>query len=394
MFPSFIPPAAKRLIGLIALSLGFSATAAAQTRVLFVGNSFTHGQYAPVLNYNFPAVTDLNYGLPATDPRAHDPGMPARFGGIPGIFKKFTTQAGLNYDVQIEAISGKTLQYHHTNALSVIAQPGWDKVVLQEQSNRPVPTARGGNWALFYDYATRLETAVHGISPATQLYLYQTWARPDFTYPAGTAYFGLPIDSMTQDLHRAYYRAASTNGQFAAVAPVGDAFLTAITTGVAMRNPYTPDPTKINLWAVDQVHPSKWGSYLSACVLFYQLTDVDPRTLGGSEQVAVDMSITPTVAVALQEIAYQQVNAAVTATAELLPNRAPLDVWPNPAQGSVRVAGLVAGQVVGVYNALGQQIATAVASAAGTLELALPAQAPAGMYVVRAGAQSRWLAVQ
>lgn len=309
------PLNAQRLGGLAAVLLGLSASASAQTRVLFVGNSFTHGQYAPALNYNAAAITDVNFGLPATDPRAHDAGMQAAFGGVPGIFKKFTTQAGLSYDVHIEAVSGKSLEFHHANALSVIARPGWDKVVLQEQSTRPTPTNRGGNRQLFYTYSTLLEQAVHGASPAAQVYLYGTWARPDFTYPTGSRYAGLPIDSMAQDLQKTYKQAFITNGHFAAVAPVGDAWLRAITAGVATRNPYSPDASKINLWASDQVHASKWGSYLSALVLFYQLTSVDPRTLGASEQAAAELGITPADAVALQQIAYQQVAAPTTSAA-------------------------------------------------------------------------------
>jgi hypothetical protein len=309
MLSSLLSTVSRRLISLSVAVLGLSVPVSAQTRVLFVGNSFTHGQYAPALNYNAAAITDVNFGLPAGNPRAHDAGMPAAFGGVPGIFKKFTTQAGLNYDVTIEAVSSTSLQFHHTNVLSVIAQPGWDKVVLQEQSTRPVPTARGGNPALFYDYSTRLEQAIHAASPAAQVYLYGTWARPDFTYPSGSRYAGLPIDSMAFDLHRTYYQAFATNGRYAAVAPVGDAWMRAIATGVATRNPYTPDPSKINLWASDQVHASRWGSYLSALVLFYQLTNVDPRTLGAGEQAAVDLGITPTAAVALQQLAYQQISS-------------------------------------------------------------------------------------
>jgi len=373
--------------------LGLGTPASAQTRVLFVGNSFTHGQYTPVLYYNSAAVKDLNYGLPATDPRVHDAGMPDAFGGVPGIFKKFTTQAGLNYDVQIEAVSGKSLQFHYTSALAAIAQPGWDKVVLQEQSVRPVPTARGGSRPLFYDYATRLEQAIHAASPAAQVYLYETWGRADFTYPNGQSYSGFPIDTMTQDLHNGYYRAFATNGHYAAVAPVGDAWLRAITTGVAMRNPYTPDPSKINLWNVDYVHPSKWGGYLSALVLFYQLTNVDPRTLGAGEQAAADLGIAPATAVALQQVAYQQVTNAPLAAAVPATSRSQLAVWPNPSQGQVQVTGLTAKEIVGVYNALGQQVATAVVPASGTLELALPAQLPAGVYVIRAGSQACRLAV-
>ena len=99
-----------------------------------------------MLNYSSAAVTDENYGLPPTDPRYESvPSEPGPWGGIPGILKKMTDEAGLNYEVHLEAISGNSLQYHYTNALSVIAQASWNKVVLQEVSNRPIPTSRGGN---------------------------------------------------------------------------------------------------------------------------------------------------------------------------------------------------------------------------------------------------------
>ena len=51
---------------------------------------------------------------------------------------------------------------------------------------------------------------------------------------------------------------------------------------------------------------SKWGSYLSACVLFGRLTGRDPRALGGGEAAAAALGIAPAEATALQEVAYQQ----------------------------------------------------------------------------------------
>jgi hypothetical protein len=231
--------ACKRQAGACLLALlGLAGTATAQTHVLFVGDSFTHGKYAPVRNYNAAAVTDENYGLPATSPRyesmASEPGP---WGGIPGIFKKFTDEAGLSYNVHLEAISAKSLQYHYDNALAVIAQPTWQKVVLQELSTKPLPTSRGGDRAAFYSAVTSLEQAIHAVNPTAQVYLYQTWARADLTYPAGAPYAGLPVDSMTQDLHRGYAQAATLDGRIEAVAPAGEAWLQAIAAGLAERNP-------------------------------------------------------------------------------------------------------------------------------------------------------------
>ena len=37
--------------------------------VLFVGNSFFHGKWPPVLNYNAENVKDENFGFPKESPR-------------------------------------------------------------------------------------------------------------------------------------------------------------------------------------------------------------------------------------------------------------------------------------------------------------------------------------
>jgi len=281
-----------------------------QTRVLFVGNSLIHTRYPPALNYNAAAITDENFGQPPNSPRHQlDPTMPGPWGGVPGIFKKFTDQAGLNYAVHLEAINAATLEYHEAYALSVVQRQPWDKVVLQENSTTPLPVARTGQPSIFNDYATRLEVAVHARNPAASVYLLQHWARADLTYPANMPYSGLPIDTMTQDLHQAFYRLLARNPRFAAVVPVGDAWLRAIRAGVALRNPYSPTAGLLNLWNVDHYHPSKWGAYLAAGVLFAQLTGLDPRTLGRTEQAAADLGISPAAAVALQQLAFEQVLA-------------------------------------------------------------------------------------
>src|ERR1700761_6566571 len=63
-----------------ALSAFAPLYAAAPPNILFVGNSFTHGNYAPLQGYNSSGITDTNnYG----------------YGGIPGVFQKMTV--GLGY---------------------------------------------------------------------------------------------------------------------------------------------------------------------------------------------------------------------------------------------------------------------------------------------------------
>lgn len=324
-------PLAVAVLGLLPLvTLGQTTP----VRVLFVGNSFTHGKFDPVRLYNAAGVTDENYGQ--TGARAENYAGP--WGGIPGIFKKFADQAGLSYEVHIESISGQPLEYHYNNALAVSKQATWNKVVLQDQSTYPIPSNRTGNRTSFYNYATKLEQAVHGQNAQTQVYLYETWARADMTYPSGQPYSGLPIDTMFQDLHNGYYAEYRTNGKFAAVAPAGDAWLRAIQQGTATRNPYSPETGKINLWGADYYHPGNWGSYLNALVLFYTLTGVDPRTLGGSEQVAAALSIPAADATALQQVAYQQVNAPVS-TGPTTPPATTTPVAFTPGNIAVAVVG-------------------------------------------------------
>lgn len=261
--------------------------------------------------------------------------------------------------MHLEAISAKLLQYHYTNALSVIAQPNWQQVVLQELSTRPLPASRDGDRPTFYGAVANLEQAIHAANPATQVYLYQTWARADLTYPSGAPYAGLPIDSMTQDLHVGYARAAALDGRLAGVAPAGDAWLRAIQANVAQRNPYAPVASQFDLWASDYLHPSAWGSYLNACVLFYQLTGLDPCTLGAGEQAAPALGLTPTQAVALQQVAYQQVAAQPLATTPPQLGGS-VTCWPNPARTQVQVSGPPPGQLLSVCDALGRLVATKV----------------------------------
>ena len=55
-------------------------------------------------------------------------------GGVPALFKSFTVQAGLDYDVSLETRAGAGLEFHLENKQEVIGSRSWDKVVMQGQS--------------------------------------------------------------------------------------------------------------------------------------------------------------------------------------------------------------------------------------------------------------------
>ena len=92
----------------------------------------------------------------------------------------------------------------------------------------------------------------------------------------------------------------------AGIAPVGEAFLRAVQSGLATRDPYAADALGddlIDLWFDDGFHPSKYGSYLSALTLFGTLTGLNPAMFGADEFAAFDLGISAADAVALQRLA-------------------------------------------------------------------------------------------
>ncbi len=377
-----------RLLGLTLAALLQVTTQAAHAadpvKILFVGNSYTFGRVDPVMSYNAANVHDLTAGFWAANPSGTNAWEPHPWGGVPGIFKKMTDEAGLNYDVSLSTRNAASLRGQFLNTANStwdlrgnVASQTWDKVVLQEQSDAALPAGKGknANLAAFNAYADKFENFIHqgaaqsytetqlygglaacmatglsqascntvrnipanpNASAATQVYLEQTWARPDMveahkiTTPdtsspdgspivdtssaggAATLYYG-SLAAMTADLHSSFYAKATSNPAFAGVVPVGDAFQRAVDQGLAAGSGfYGADGTWItpaaglDLWWKDRLHASKYGSYLSALMLFGSITGLDPLSLGSAEQAAADLGIGADTALALQQIASQQ----------------------------------------------------------------------------------------
>lgn len=274
-------------------SVGASA-AFGQASVLFVGNSFTLGHDTPTIGYNHDAITDVNGRHP---------------GGVPGIFKKLTVQAGLSVNVSIEAAGAKALAYHLDQKSALIGGSKWDTVVLQEQSTEPLPADHGGHPVAFQQSADALQDMILAKNPKARVIIYGTWASPA---SAKSQRYGDNLQAMQKDLREAFRhlqaRSARTPGKpdYFAVAPVGDAFMRAVELGYA-----DPDPSDgisaglFYLWDSDNRHAGKYGSYLAAAVFFGKITGIDPRTLGAGEgTAAADFGISPVVAKQLHQIAY------------------------------------------------------------------------------------------
>lgn len=384
------------------LALALSATLAAPAlaadpiKILFVGNSYTFGRVDPVMSYNAAAVHDLTAGFAAINPAGTNESFePHPWGGVPGIFKKMTDQAGLAYDVSLSTRNAASLRGQFLNTANAdwnlrgnVASQQWDTVVLQEQSDAALPPGKGknANQATFNAYADQFERFIHNgaaqsykesalfgslaacmatglsqascnqtrtiaanthASAATKVYLEQTWARPDMveahkiTKPDTSTPDGRPIvdtsaaggdatlyyanlAGMTTDLHEAFYAKAASNPGFAGVVPVGDAFQRAVDQGLAQGSGfYGADGTfvdgatgQLNLWWLDRTHASKYGSYLSALTLFGSITGLNPLSLGAGEQAAADLGINSVTALALQQVASQQLGFAAAPVPE------------------------------------------------------------------------------
>ena len=346
----------------VGICMLFGAEAAAQTpptRILFVGNSYTFGRVDPVMSYNAANVHDLTAAFWALNATGTNAWEPHPWGGVPGIFKAMTEEAGLHYEVYSSTRNAASLRQHFLNAINKdwdlrgnVASQRWDVVVLQELSDGALPAGRSRNANLpaYRTYAAAFEQFIHqghastvdgheipanpNASPATRIYLTETWARPDMVFahlntradpgtpdgapvvdtrkPGTAALYYPSLAAMTADLHAGIFDTAAANPGFAGVIPAGDAFQRAVDQKLVQAGGFydasgacaeAPAGGPVGLWWKDRLHASKYGSYLDALVQFATLTGRDPRSLGADERSARDLGIDSATAQMLEEIA-------------------------------------------------------------------------------------------
>lgn len=282
------------MAGAVGSASGASAAFAAEARtIVFIGNSYTYGQNSAVRYYRAESVTDLN-----------GPGSNGKtIGGVPAIFKAFTVQAGLNYAVSLETAGGRGLDYHYAEKRDVLDK-SWDVVAMQGYST--LEGSQPGNPEVLKTASKKLVDMFRARNPKGEVWMSAIWSRADQVYPENTPWYGKPIDQMGADISVAY-NVAARNANASGVVEIGLAWNRAFATKVAGSNPYLGMPSsQINLWSWDNYHPSDYGYYLEALMLFGTITGKDPLSLGGQEAVAEDLGFSSGQAVALQQIAHDQ----------------------------------------------------------------------------------------
>ena len=204
----------------------------AQTRVLFIGNSYTAVNNLPQLT----ADCALSIGF-----------------------------AGMPMEVASSTPGGTTFQTHTTNASSqsLINQGNWDYVVLQEQSQLPsFPDSQVATDC--FPFAAQLNDQILSVDSCTETVFYMTWGRQNGD--SGNCAFWPPVctyEGMDSLLNLRYRQMAIAND--AILSPVGALWN-------YIRNTYP----EINLYSADGSHPSLEGSYAAACSMIAVMLRTDP----------------------------------------------------------------------------------------------------------------------
>ena len=278
-----------------ALLMGSSAQAA--TSIVFVGNSFTLGAGSALKNYHMSEVHDLN--LP--DARGQT------IGGMASVFKEFTKEAGLDYDVSVEAVGGKNFDFHYDEKGKLLDR-AWDHVVMQSYSqlNKDDP----GNPAIVVEYAKKFDAMFHAKNPSVKYWFNATWSRADYKNKEIAPWVGKPVEQMGKDVYAGFEKAKAATPRVAGIIPVGLAWNRAFATGVADSTPADGiEAGKVDLWTWDSQHGSNPGYILASLVIFGQITGRDPLSLGDRENVAMDMGLTPAIMHSLEQVAHDELAA-------------------------------------------------------------------------------------
>ena len=272
-----------------------SAGAAGAGNILFIGNSFTFAFGSPVRYYRPDTVTDLN-----SDGQ----------GGVPALFKSFTEQAGLSYEVYLETAPGIGLDWHLEHKLATIEQKPWDAVVMHGYST--LDQKKPGDPKVLIDSVKRLAAILKARNPQVAVRIMATWPRADQTYEAQGAWYRKPIEVMAQDVRSGYDQAAAATPVVKAVIPVGDAWVRAMHAGLAkIRTPMMESRLASSIYGASMaITPAstaptsrRWSSSAAS------RDSIRAPWAAASCSAFLELGLSPAQTDALQQVAFDQLSA-------------------------------------------------------------------------------------
>lgn len=246
---------------------------------------------------------------------------------LPQLIKDIALANGDTLIFDSNCPGGQTFNGHFVAPLTItkITSMVWDKVVLQAQSQEPsFSPSQVASQTL--PYAIKLDSIIKHYNACTETVFFETWGRKNGD--ASNCPFYAPVCTYLgmQNRLRASYKlfADTTHSVFS---PAGEAFRKSIS-----LNP------SLELYNVDESHPSLEGSYLTACVfyetLFHKSVLSNTYTAGVS---SINVSF-------LQQTAHNVVNDSLmtwnigkynpcgTTGLNQLSSQHNIVLYPNPAQ--------------------------------------------------------------
>ncbi len=223
--------ALRQYLMLACLLVAAHSATADTLRVLFIGNSYT----------------DVN--------------------NLPDVVRRLASAGGDSLYYKASVPGGTTFQQHAAlpATVNLIAQGGWDYVVLQEQSQRPsFSDVQVANEV--YPYARKLDSLVHAYSPCAKTVFYMTWGRKNGdadncpVWPPVCTYQGM--DSLLQ---LRYSIMAQQNN--AMISPVAKVWRRLRNTAGAPE-----------LYQADESHPVPAGTYAAALSFYALLFNKNPES--------------------------------------------------------------------------------------------------------------------
>jgi hypothetical protein len=209
------------------LVAAISCSSEPATRVLFVGNSFTHSN------------------------------------DLPGMVDQLAAAADRPVQIGVMAPGGWWWRDHVASekTMGAIADGDWDFVVLQEQSMVPALS----DMARQVSRPAAVKLAVAAIEAGARPVLFLTWGHRDGNAEVGHSSYS----TMQAAIANTYSEiGAAVTGE---IAPVGMAWW--------MAREERPD---LSLYQGDGIHPSEAGSYLAAAVITGTILNVDVKAIDQS----------------------------------------------------------------------------------------------------------------